>query len=233
MDKVIIGIATIGGREEALQETLDSLRGQADHIVVGTDHRLGDATKFKPFFPKIKVDDKGEEVETMKYSGYFLTCDDDLIYPPDYVEKMIEGIERYNREAVVSFHGKRVDKVSKGDPWYKFIGMRYRCLGEVFPDHLVHMPGSGCMGWHSSTVQFVQADFPNPNMADIWVGKKLEHLDIPRYVLAHDEGWIKHTKKISMNDTLWRINKADADKTAFITDVFEMVEWKVLDEVEV
>ena len=214
-DKVIIGIATIGGREEALQETLSSLKGQADHIVVGTDHRLGDATKFKPFFSD-------------KYEGYFLTCDDDLTYPPDYVEQMIAGIERYNREAVVSFHGKRVDSIAEGDPWYKFAGMRYQCLGEVHPDYPIHIPGTGCMGWHSSLVNWSRDDFEEPNMADIWAGVKLERAGISRYVLAHDEGWIKHSRHVNMNQTLWRTNKADGKKTAYMTKIFSSVEWQSL-----
>ncbi len=228
-EKVVIGIATIPGREKALEETLASLKGQADHIIVGQDIRLGDATKFKPFFPIIKNDHESDDIfGEMKYSGYFLTCDDDLIYPPDYVSTIIKGIERYNRKAVVTFHGKRVDFKAPWDPWYKFLGMRYPCLKEVYPDYPIHVPGTGCMGWHSSTVQFTWDDFLEPNMADIWAGKKLEEAGIPRYVLAHDEGWIKHTDKIDMNDTLWRTNKKDEDKTAYMTEVFESVAWQNL-----
>ena len=232
-EKVIIGIATYDGpgRSKSLQETLESLKGQADHIIVGTDNRLGDATKFKPFFatPYPLVDDpmKAEDYGMRtRYEGYFLTCDDDLIYPPDYVERMIEGIERYNREAVVSFHGKRVDKI--GTPWYRFSGLRARCLGEVSGDMRIHVPGTGCMGWHSSTVRFIQEDFPEPNMADIWAAKKLQEAGVPCYVLAHDEGWIRHTKHIPMDDTLWRTNKANDDKTQYMTEVFNGVKWQSL-----
>ena len=32
----------------------------------------------------------------------------DILYPADYVEKVIAGVERYGRHALVSFHGGRL-----------------------------------------------------------------------------------------------------------------------------
>jgi hypothetical protein len=38
-------------------------------------------------------------------NGYFLSVDDDILYPPDYVQRSVEAIDRYERAAVVAYHG--------------------------------------------------------------------------------------------------------------------------------
>ncbi len=230
---VIIGIATIDGRQEALIETLESLAPQADCIWVHANDYVPDLSRWENVVrtgPVLRdVGDIGKFwtffTGTPFPPLYCLTCDDDLIYPPDYVERMIEGIERYERKAVCSFHGKRW--IEHHDPWYHAPGERFPCLREVLSDNRITIPGTGVMGWHSSLLTVTLDDFPAPNMADIWFGKKCNDLGIPRYVLAHEEGWIRHTDKIDMDSTLWRVNKADAAKTDYITGVFNSVRWKL------
>lgn len=235
-DPVIIGIATIDGRQRALKDTLESLAPQADAICVyhngyeprqiypgnvvsffGDCHRgdMGDTGKFFPFSSHWPT----------QPSGYCLTCDDDLIYPPDYVERMIEGIERYERKAVCSFHGKAFTQHAY--PWYNSPGERFPCLREVISDRRITIPGTGVMGWHSSLLTVSLDDLPYDGicMADILFAKLCNERKIPRYVLAHDEGWIRHTNKIDMDSTVWRVNKKDEAKTSYISDVFNSVEW--------
>jgi len=57
-------------------------------------------------------------------------CDDDLIYPKDYAKKMVEAIERYNRKAIVSFHGTVVNRLPIAT-YYQDRGV-YPCLRLIY-----------------------------------------------------------------------------------------------------
>ena len=110
--KTIVGIATIEERKESLADTINSLYDQVDEICIYYDdyrseifgsekietiggfkkRELGDAGKFARFFGNAE-------------DAYYLTCDDDLIYPPDYVKAIKESIDG-NPDCVYSSHGK-------------------------------------------------------------------------------------------------------------------------------
>lgn len=257
---VIVGIATIEERKESLVDTLDSLEDQVDEIVLyandwqpGTyylekylrtrfctgifESGHGDKGDISKFWPAIfRPDEEGE--------CYFLTCDDDLIYPPDYVQKMIESVERYDRKAACSFHGKKYfgpvesyyrtfnDHIKEfaqehhrepmGDGWKT---ENYKCLGTVPDDMPATVLGTGCAGWHSSLLDLSLEDFPVPNMADIWFSKKLNDLDIPRITLAHEKDWIIHTDKIDTErDTIYARHFFSDE---IQTEVFNSVDWRL------
>lgn len=90
----IISIATTGNRPHQLAHTIDSLMGQADEIKVYDNSRFVDYADNAKFYP----------LQFITEPCYFLTCDDDLIYPPTYVEKMKEAIEEY--KSIISYHGR-------------------------------------------------------------------------------------------------------------------------------
>ena len=82
--KVVIAIATIGNRPRQLELTLDSLCGQCDELMVYNNETR-----------KIDYTDNGKFyfLDLFKEPVYYFSCDDDIIYPPDYVSKTIEAIE--------------------------------------------------------------------------------------------------------------------------------------------
>ena len=60
------------------------------------------------------------------FPGYYATVDDDIIYPPNYIQTLKNAVDRYDKKAIVSFHGhiyKSVNgKINVRDKqllWYK------------------------------------------------------------------------------------------------------------------
>lgn len=39
------------------------------------------------------------------YDGYYLTCDDDCLYPADYVQEMVRAVQRYGDKAIIAVAG--------------------------------------------------------------------------------------------------------------------------------
>lgn len=199
MDQVLVGIASIPQRASSLERVLESLAPQADRVHValngydvqpdflyrfenvswtlnGPDN-LGDAEKFA------KIDD---------WCGYIATCDDDILYPHDYIATLVAGIERYGRETLVSFHGGTTQGFSERSHGAATV-KRLPCLQELAEDDVnVNAVGTGVLGWHSDFVPLWRGVFRTPNMADVYLACHAHRFAIPMVVLAHRQGWLKN-----------------------------------------
>lgn len=201
--KRVVGIATIQGREEALSEAVKSLIPQVDeiHIYKGTEHP-GDAFKFKSY----------------RKDCHFFPCDDDLIYPPDYCDKMIERYNYYLEsvpgdeivsDCIITCHGKVFNPPITH---YHRSAIKFRCLDKVDEDVTVDAGGTGCM-LITGQLNFSIEDFKEKNMADVWIAKFAHEQKIPIVCMAHKKGWIQYTTKVKNEDTIYaqRYNNCETE----------------------
>lgn len=121
----------------------------------------------------------------------WVTCDDDIVYPLDYVKTMVAALERYDYKAAVSFHGAILRPPFKNYRAHRDVIYGF---GEVLVDIPAHVLGTGMLGFHSKLFTpplLVPEDFPIPNMADLWFAKALQERRIPAVVAAHPGNWFK------------------------------------------
>ncbi len=132
---------------------------------------------------------------------YYFTCDDDLIYPPDYCERLIEWVDFFEKKAVVSLHGSVFKEFPVTSYYY---GRRtYPCLGDVPAPQRVIFPGTGCAAFHSSAVELSMRDFKVRNMADIWLGLLLQKQKVPSVVLPHQGDYLTYNPDLPLKNTIW------------------------------
>lgn len=208
MDKITASLTTVVERTEALKETVASLLPQVDKLNVFL-HGYRELPEFLQH-EKIEVAfdlEWGDKGDLDKFSwcdeleGYHLVCDDDLIYPTDYAQKMIEKIDKY--QCLVSFHG--VIPFNPPIASYYLDRHVFPCLGTVAGDMLVPIGGTGVMGYHTSHVplkDFVYKDLI-ANMADVHIAVWAAENKVPIMVLEHQEGWIKYTTYVKDEDTIF------------------------------
>jgi hypothetical protein len=200
-----VQLATIPEREPILKQVIDSLINQVDRINIMlnnydhipklyTENPIDASTHFE----KVYIDGKinyfprhNEMTDAEKYygvenlEGYIFTCDDDLVYPPDYVSYMISKIEQYERKALISFHGS---VFSRRRPFTTYIYNRlevFRCLQDQDFDTYVDICGNGCMAFHSDTIKVSYSDFKYPDCSDLQFSIMAYRKNIPRIVVAH------------------------------------------------
>jgi hypothetical protein len=102
--KVVVCMATYGGRD--IKPTLNSLKGQADVIrIYDNANRSEDLTDLGKFY---FLQEYTEPI-------YYLTVDDDIIYPPTYVRDMVRAIDLH--KTIVTHHGRKLTR--KGISYYK------------------------------------------------------------------------------------------------------------------
>jgi hypothetical protein len=120
--------------------------------------------------------------------GYHFTIDDDIIYPPDYVQRMILKIEQYGRTAVVGCHG-----VILPSPLVHFMKDRevFHFKRSLVHDRLVNLLGTGTTGYHIGTIALSRDDFKEPGMADLWLALAVKRQKVPMICVERPEMWLK------------------------------------------
>lgn len=133
--KIICNIATKGDRPNELRKTVKSLIHQVDvlNIYDNSKNKMDYTDNAKFFYLRFQDE-----------PCYYLMADDDIIYPDDYVETLIEKIEYYG--SIVTFHGRvlkqHVNSYYSGHDVYDF---RQHCPQSM----IVDVGGTGVMGFRT------------------------------------------------------------------------------------
>ena len=195
-EQVLVGIASIPEREQSLRRVVDSLARQADRIHVALNEyqavpdwfadypnlvgeltepdNLGDAEKFRA---------------VADWDGIVLTCDDDILYPADYVAETVAALDRWPGRAV-SYHAGTT--LGWNGQYVAASGKRIRCLGDQAEDDPdVNVLGTGTLCYRTSDVPMWREVCRTPNMADVWFALHGQQLGLRMAAVRHRAGWLE------------------------------------------
>ena len=227
--KVHVGIASIPSREKMLQRTIESLIYQVDKIHVF----LNNYGSIPEFLKNDKIEirrseetcDMGDAGKFDFFSGvdknrYLFTCDDDILYPGDYVYQMINHIENNNRKAVIGLHGVLLEKKVKN--YYRDRRV-ISCLRTNPSNTFVNILGTGAMAYHDSTMDTYLGTltFDLKNMADIHFGIAAQKQDIPLLCVKHSGDWLMYMEP---EETIFDEAKNNCEKQ---TELVNSIKWKI------
>jgi len=213
--KIIVGIATFKGRENALKKVVESLQNQCDKIVIYNNEINEDIADNGKFYGLAMI----------KEPCYYFTCDDDLEYPSNYIKSMIQAIERTG--TIVTHHGRILQGLDRS---YYRGHKAFRCLGSNNIECTIDVPGTG--------VTAFRTDYFNPNelhkskdkrMSDIIFGLEAAKQRKKITLLKHDQGWInqlpidnatsihstehkKEERQIELSNKIWNLRYQNAQK---------------------
>ena len=224
----ILGLATIPERLNTLERVLDRLYKQVDYIEIA----LNDfkkipkiLSKYSNVIPNLTTNENGDAnkfLNVEKYSNdYYFSCDDDILYPLDYISTYIDAIDK--NKSLITIHGSIIPP-RKLLSYYKGRTMKAHCL-RTCEQHTVHIPGSGVSGFHTSFLKLKYPNhFPVKNMADIFLGIQCQNQSVKCISIKHTEGWILG----GLNEgrkTIWDTHKNnDSVQTKYINSI----SWKNL-----
>jgi len=221
---IFAGMATIKGREGSLRLTVNSIIDQIDMLYLHFNNYT--PPEWYKTHPKIIVIAGSDEGDMGKFSridqadSIYLSIDDDLTYPPDYVSTIVEALERY-KGCIVSFHGSVM--VEGWESYYRD-RLGIQCLAEFQYDIAAHCLGTGVSALNRQDVPLSWDDLRGlpRDMSDVHVSRWAHKNGVPLIALAHREGWITHNK-IDMEETIWhRVNIRDKDDSVQSSIVREM-----------
>ena len=158
----VVGIATTGKREDELKRTISSLENQVDEVLVYDNSRQKNLTDNGKFF----------FLDMFNHPIYYFSCDDDLLYPSNYIEQTIEWIE--DSECIVSWHGRILKDREK---YYGADHFGIRFWQAIEQPYFLDDSGTGVTGFRT--------DYFNP---DIWNSKHKRMSDLVFSLEAAKQG---------------------------------------------
>lgn len=197
-EKVMASLASIPSRAAWLQDTVMSLLPQVDELCVYLNG-YEEVPEYLQAHDRVRVlrsQEEGDHGDAGKFfwggdptPGYRFLCDDDIVYPIDYVHRLIARLKHYRNRVLIGVHGSVLKQPLEN---YYAPASRYT-LGigdENSDDFSCHLLGTGTLAYHTHAIQLNVQDFPQPNMADVWLAKVAEEQGIPRVCVAREENWL-------------------------------------------
>jgi glycosyltransferase involved in cell wall biosynthesis len=219
MEKRIVNVASYN-RIDSLVRSLESIYNQCDEINVCLNNHNGEIPdilyrdKVNLFFTDNSKGDAFKFLMLEESNGYFLTIDDDLIYPEGYVDYMVNKCIEHGNKKIITLHGRSFS-LFPINSYYKSASERYACLENVKNDVIVQFGGTGVMCFHTSLLKVSIDNFLYPNMADIWIGKFAKQRNIPILCLQHSKGYIGY---IHQNTTIFNEHSTNDRVQTFVVN---------------
>lgn len=222
---IIASIASIPTREKYLEITINSIIDNVDilHVFLNgyeivpsflihskiqlySSDNFGDMADIGKFYPLTKA------------KGYLFTLDDDLEYPVNYVERMIDKIKYYKYKNFICVHGNLLPSKKLFSYYKEKKGIHF--AKELQRDLAVDIPGTGTLAFHSSLYAVDLDHFPSPFMTDIWLYKIAKERNIPVIAISRKHMWIKPLIREISDDSIYaRYHMNDAVPTNLINQI--------------
>lgn len=215
---IVAGMATMPDRLSYVQNVVETIRPQVDVLRVYLNNFEGIPGFLKPEEACLSRDAAGdlgdagkfywiEDQEKHNYTHY-LTLDDDLGYPDDYVERLKYEFDARKGCAIVGVHGSEFS-----DPLEDFVTSRQnRCRFYEGLDRArsVHILGTATTMWSRGTLEISRADFPKRNMGDLQLAIAAQNQAVPLVAISRPAQWITERRPwTEAGFSIWKRTKQD------------------------
>jgi hypothetical protein len=170
--------------------------------------------------------------------GYYLTCDDDFIYPKDYIKRLTTAIEVYNGRVVVGFHGRKFKYKEPLTCFYRAPAWKQISTKETQNATLVHVIGTGVMGFDVTKVRYDWRQWhKHKYMSDLNFSMFCAHYDIPMMCISKPENWLVAQRDWRTDSICETQSKDDSIQTKIANNIKKIVSfayliYKVMDKIE-
>ena len=196
--KIVIAMASFPARKSGMLDVVKKLLPQCDKFYLWLNDYQEIPEELKKMSSEKLVIKLAKENSDLKENGrytwinqnkdcYYLTVDDDIIYPNTYVNLLISKIDQYCGKSIMSFHGTRF--INGREIYFPF-------SKDVPADVQVHRVGGGVMGFIPSEIGFT---CPSIEELKAWDGDASISVwatlhNIKKFVIAHTQTFLLEQK---------------------------------------
>ncbi|WP_417726469.1 glycosyltransferase [Roseovarius sp.] len=213
---VFASVCSIPRRKDQLAHVVRRILPQVDHLYVYLD-KYDDTPDFLKNNPAITVwhardfdrdfRDNGkflayDELKKRHKPFYYVTCDDDLVYPHDYVRTLIDRIETYERKVIAGVHGVVCEEHPKAYFQHRFL---YHFIWDSpSKPRLVNNLGTGTTAFHSDLFESLDPRaWSVGGMVDIFFAKEARRANVPMLSIDRKAFWLREAEMPQDNPTLF------------------------------
>jgi hypothetical protein len=190
----LVAVATGAHRVDMLPASLGSLRKQCDllRVFLNGHETVPQCVLDLADTYELSATDEGADAKfhwAHEHDGIYLSCDDDFIYPPDYVARMASNVERFGGRALVTAHGRTYPPhpVNAAD---QLLGRSATLTCRVPHGRWVNHAGTGVLAWDASLIK-VPLSYPVKNRTDVQLSAWANTEGIPIWVVPHNPHWLR------------------------------------------
>lgn len=146
----------------------------------------------------------------------YVFLDDDLLYPGDYVARLVAGLARHGHRAIVGFHGglfrPPLESYVRDTKVLHFAAALKR-------DTPVDVLGSGTMAFHASVITPAPERWRHPRLDDLSLALDAVAAGVRLIALRRPARWLRPIAQ-DQEDSLWRsIKRDDSLPTRLMHDI--------------
>ncbi|MCX7568042.1 glycosyltransferase family A protein [Sulfitobacter sp. F26169L] len=213
---IVATVCCIPARIDGFSKVIAQLLPQVDELHVFLD-KFDTVPEFLQNIPKVHVvlskDLPGDPRDNAKFvpfndakkrlgKFYFITCDDDIFYPHDYVRTHVNRLQAYDNSVISGFHGVLCEEKPK-----KYFRRRFIYH---FQHHALRAPqlvsnlGTGTVAFHSDCFdQLTPSDWAHGGMVDIYFSNECRRRNIAMLCMDRHTGWMRDIEETVGTPTLF------------------------------
>lgn len=193
----LVAVATTAERVALLPRSLGSLRPQCDllHVYLNGHTEVPAIVRELADSYVLARENEGADRKffwARDHAGVYLSCDDDFVYPHNYVRRMTTELARWTelleRPLFVTAHGRTYPPRPKDSA--DQIGAPATLNSRVPYGRWVNHAGTGVLAWDAAAIK-VPLQYPVRNRTDVQLSAWANARGIPIWTVPHFAGWLR------------------------------------------
>jgi len=222
---IVAGMATMPDRLPYLEEVVETVRPQVDALRVYLNNFVEVPDFLRPEEAMLSSEARGDlGAEGKLYwmdgkdglDGYthYMTIDDDLGYPNNYVQTLKDEFDARGGKAIVGVHGSTF--LHPMESFVESRDERFRFYEPLDKARQVHLLGTATTMWSRDTIRLdLDTDFPMRNASDLQLAVAAQHQQVPMIAVPRPEQWITEKRPWdSEGFSIWKSTKAEGHSQA-------------------
>lgn len=217
------GIATMPSRAHTFEKALASILPQVDRLFVFFDKFIQVPAAFVGHakIVPLTVAEHGKLEGSGKFLGVklyadpclYFCFDDDILYPPDYVEVMTRALYRHYLRAVVGLHGAFFRP-----PFLSFRQDRkvFHFTAELAVDAHIDTLGTGTIAFHTGNFRVDPRDWPHHDMDDLMIAIEAVKREMPRIAIRRPKSFLHALAENQPDSVYHSLNRDDSRQSAIM-----------------
>lgn len=217
--KVYAGMATMPTRGQTFRLAVNSILPQVDRLFLFLDRFPDTAELPHPKITLLRSQDFGDlrangklfGLSLVKEPAYFLTVDDDILYPPNYAETMVFHLAKLGAGNVAGLHGSQLNRNEFNS---------YRCDRLVVHRDrrlekycYVDIVATCSAVFRTQELHFDVREWKLTNMVDLHFAIECQKRGLKRIAVPRERKWVQ-TLGSSQNDSIYtRLKRDDSVQT--------------------